>query len=142
MVFQNPETQLFSLTVDEDLAFGPENLGLSRQEVRARVEKALKDVGLERLRNHFIFTLSGGEKQRTAIGGNLAMQPEILVLDEPTSDLDPAGTQEVLELLRRLNSEKKTTIILIEHKLDAVFETADRILVMDEGKNILDGKTF
>jgi len=142
MVFQNPETQLFSLTVDEDLAFGPENLGLSRQEVRARVEKALKDVGLERLRNHFIFTLSGGEKQRTAIGGNLAMQPEILVLDEPTSDLDPAGTLEVLELLRRLNSEKKTTIILIEHKLDAVFETADRILVMDEGKIILDGKTF
>ncbi|MDQ1274560.1 MAG: energy-coupling factor transport system ATP-binding protein [Euryarchaeota archaeon] len=142
MVFQNPETQLFSLTVEEDLAFGPENLGLSRQDVRARVEKALKEVGLERLRNHFIFTLSGGEKQRTAIGGNLAMQPEILILDEPTSDLDPSGTLEVLELLRRLNSEKKTTIILIEHKLDAVFEMADRMLVMDEGKIILDGKPF
>lgn len=142
MVFQNPETQLFSLTVAEDLAFGPENLGLSRQEVRARVEKALKDVGLERLRDHFIFTLSGGEKQRTAIGGNLAMQPEILVLDEPTSDLDPAGTMEVLELLRKLNEEKQTTIVLIEHKLDAVFEMADRMLVMDEGRIILDGKPF
>lgn len=142
MVFQNPETQLFSLTVAEDLAFGPENLGLSRQEVRARVEKALKDVGLERLRDHFIFTLSGGEKQRTAIGGNLAMQPEILVLDEPTSDLDPAGTMEVLELLRKLNEEKQTTIVLIEHKLDAVFEIADRMLVMDEGRIILDGKPF
>ena len=142
MVFQNPETQLFSLTVAEDLAFGPENLGLSRQEVRARVEKALKDVGLERLRDHFIFTLSGGEKQRTAIGGNLAMQPEILVLDEPTSDLDPAGTMEVLELLRKLNEEKQTTIVLIEHKLDTVFEIADRMLVMDEGRIILDGKPF
>lgn len=142
MVFQNPETQLFSLTVAEDLAFGPENLGLPRQEIRARVEKSLKNVGLERLREHFIFTLSGGEKQRTAIGGNLAMQPEILVLDEPTSDLDPAGTMEVLELLRKLNEEKQTTIILIEHKLDAVFEIADRMLVMDEGRIILDGKPF
>lgn len=142
MVFQNPETQLFSLTVAEDIAFGPENLGLSRQEVRARVEKALKEVGLERVKNHFIFTLSGGEKQRTAIGGNLAMQPEILVLDEPTSDLDPAGTLEVLELLRKLNEEKKTTIVLIEHKLDTVFEIADRMLVMDEGRIILDGKPF
>jgi len=142
MVFQNPETQLFSLTVAEDLAFGPENLGLSRAEVRARVEKALREVGLERFRDHFIFTLSGGEKQRTAIGGNLAMQPEILVLDEPTSDLDPAGTLEVLELLKRLNAEKQTTLILIEHKLDAVFEMADRMLVMDEGRVIFDGKPF
>ncbi|KKG13418.1 ABC transporter ATP-binding protein [Methanosarcina sp. 2.H.T.1A.6] len=142
MVFQNPETQLFSLTVAEDLAFGPENLGLSSPEVRSRVETALKEVGLERLRDHFIFTLSGGEKQRTAIGGNLAMQPEILVLDEPTSDLDPAGTREVLELLRRLNAEKQTTLILIEHKLDAVFEMADRMLVMDNGRLILDGKPF
>ena len=142
MVFQNPETQLFSLTVGEDLAFGPENLGLPRQEVRSRVETALKEVGLERLRDHFIFTLSGGEKQRTAIGGNLAMQPEILVLDEPTSDLDPVGTREVLELLRQLNAEKQTTLILIEHKLDAVFEMADRMLVMDEGRLILDGKPF
>ncbi len=142
MVFQNPETQLFSLTVAEDLAFGPENLGLPREEVKTRVEKALKEVGLERVRDHFIFTLSGGEKQRTAIGGNLAMQPEILVLDEPTSDLDPAGTQEVLELLKRLNAEKQTTLILIEHKLDAVFEIADRMLVMDEGRVIFDGKPF
>ncbi|AKB29112.1 ATPase component of general energizing module of ECF transporters [Methanosarcina siciliae T4/M] len=142
MVFQNPETQLFSLTVAEDLAFGPENLGLPREEIRTRVKKALKEVGLEGLEDHFIFTLSGGEKQRTAIGGNLAMQPEILVLDEPTSDLDPAGTGEVLELLKRLNAENRTTLILIEHKLDDVFEMADRMLVMDEGKVILDGKPF
>jgi energy-coupling factor transporter ATP-binding protein EcfA2 len=142
MVFQNPETQLFSLTVADDLAFGPENLGLPRPEIISRVEHALKAVKLEKLRDHFIFTLSGGEKQRTAIGGNLAMEPEILVLDEPTADLDPEGTREVLELLRRLNSEKQTTIILIEHKLDEVFEMADRMLVMDAGKLILDGKPF
>ena len=142
MVFQNPETQLFCMTVAEDISFGPENLGLPIIEVLSRVEKALKAVRLEKLRDHFIFTLSGGEKQRTAIGGNLAMEPEILVLDEPTSDLDPAGTQEVLELLRRLNEEKQTTLILIEHKLDSVFEMADRMLVMDEGRLILDGKPF
>jgi energy-coupling factor transport system ATP-binding protein len=142
MVFQNPETQLFSLTVAEDLSFGPENLGLSRIEVLSRVEKALKAVKMENLKDHFIFTLSGGEKQRTAIGGNLAMEPEILVLDEPTSDLDPTGTQEVFELIRRLNVEKQTTIILIEHKLDLIYETADRLLVMDEGRVIFNGKPF
>jgi len=142
MVFQNPETQLFRMTVAEDISFGPENLGLPIIEVLSRVEKALKAVRLEKLRNHFIFTLSGGEKQRTAIGGNLAMDPEILVLDEPTSDLDPAGTQEVLELLRKLNEEKQTTLILIEHKLDLVFEMADRMLVMDKGRLIFDGKPF
>ena len=136
MVFQNPETQLFSLTVEDDLAFGPENLGLPGKEILSRVEKSLKAVKLEKLRDHFIFTLSGGEKQRTAIGGNLAMEPEILVLDEPTSDLDPSGTREVLDLLRRLNAEKRITLILIEHKLDEVFELADRMLVMDEGKVI------
>lgn len=142
MVFQNPETQLFCMTVAEDISFGPENLGLPRTEVLSRVEKALKAVRLEKLSNHFIFTLSGGEKQRTAIGGNLAMEPEILVLDEPTSDLDPTGTQEVLELLKRLNEEKQTTLILIEHKLDSVFEIADRMLVMDKGRFIFDGKPF
>ena len=142
MVFQNPETQLFSLKVEDDLAFGPENLGLPGKEILSRVEKSLKAVKLEKLRDHFIFTLSGGEKQRTAIGGNLAMEPEILVLDEPTSDLDPSGTREVLDLLRRLNAEKRITLILIEHKLDEVFELADRMLVMDEGKVILDGKPF
>ena len=140
MIFQNPETQLFCLTVGEDVSLGPQNLGLPKTEVLSRVEKALKAVRLEKLRNHFIFTLSGGEKQRTAIGGNLAMEPEILVLDEPTSDLDPVGTKEVIELLRRLNEEKQTTLILIEHKLDSVFEMADRMLVMDEGRLILDGK--
>lgn len=142
MVFQNPETQLFRMTVAEDISFGPENLGLPIIEVLSRVEKALKAVRLEKLRDHFIFTLSGGEKQRTAIGGNLAMEPEILVLDEPTSDLDPAGTQKVLELLRKLNEEKQTTLILIEHKLDSVFEIADRMLVMDKGRFIFDGKPF
>ena len=142
MVFQNPETQLFSLTVGEDIAFGPENLGLPGAEVLSRVEKALKTVKLEKLRDRFIFTLSGGEKQRTAVGGNLAMEPDILVLDEPTSDLDPSGTREILTVLRQLNLEKQITIILIEHKLDEVFEMADRMLVMDEGRLVLDGKPF
>lgn len=142
MVFQNPETQLFSLTVGEDLAFGPENLGLPIPDVKTRVETALKTVGLEALRDHFIFTLSGGEKQRTAIGGNLALNPGLLVLDEPTSDLDPQGTAEVLEVLRKLNSEEKVTIILIEHKLDAVYELSDRMLVMDGGQLVFDGKPY
>jgi energy-coupling factor transport system ATP-binding protein len=120
LVFQNPDTQLFGLTVEEDVAFGPENLGIEREGIRARVNHSLETVGLKDLKDRFTFTLSGGEKQRTAIAGNLAMEPKVLVLDEPTSDLDPAGTKEVFETLKHL---------------------ADRSVVMDKGRIILDGNT-
>jgi energy-coupling factor transporter ATP-binding protein EcfA2 len=141
MVFQNPNAQLFGLTVEEDIAFGPENLGIARDEIQKLVEISIGIVGIEKLRKRFTFTLSGGEKQRTAIAGAIAMQPVILVLDEPTSDLDPEGTKQVLETLRMLNKEKSITIILIEHKIDEIYGIADRTIVMDKGKIILDGKT-
>jgi len=142
LVFQNPDTQLFGLTVEEDVAFGPENLGIEREGIRARVKHSLETVGLEDFKDRFTFTLSGGEKQRTAIAGNLAMEPKILVLDEPTSDLDPAGTKEVFETLKHLNRDRNITIILIEHKIDEVMGLADRSIVMDKGRIILDGNTF
>jgi energy-coupling factor transporter ATP-binding protein EcfA2 len=141
LVFQNPETQLFGLTVEEDIAFGPENLGIEREGIQSRVKSSLKTVGLEDMKERFTFTLSGGEKQRTAIAGNLAMEPKILVLDEPTSDLDPAGTKEIFETLKHLNRDRGITIILIEHKIDEVLGLADRSVVMDKGKIILDGNT-
>jgi len=129
IVFQNPDAQLFGLTVEEDVAFGPENLGVEREEILKRVERSLQIAGIAGLKERFTFTLSGGEKQRTAIAGNLAMQPKILILDEPTSDLDPRGTREVLETIRRLNKELAITIILIEHKIDEVIGLADRTIV-------------
>jgi len=141
IVFQNPDAQLFGLTVEEDVAFGPENLGIEREEILKRVNRSLEIVGMAALRERFTFTLSGGEKQRTAIAGNLAMQPNILILDEPTSDLDPKSTKEVLETIKRLNRELAITIILIEHKIDEVIHLADRTIVMDKGRIILDGKT-
>ncbi|MCD6145102.1 MAG: ATP-binding cassette domain-containing protein [Methanosarcinales archaeon] len=139
IIFQNPDTQLFALTVEKDIAFGPENLGMPKKEILERMERAIHTVGMDRMRNHFIFTLSGGEKQRVAIAGTLAMESGIMVLDEPTSDLDPVGTSEVLSLIRRLNQEKDMTIILIEHKIDEVIHLADRVVVMDQGKIIMDG---
>lgn len=141
LVFQDPNTQIFGLTVEDDVAFGPENLGIEKNEIEKRVENSLKIVGIEQLRKRFTFSLSGGEKQRTAIAGNLAMQPGILVLDEPTSDLDPKGTREVLETIKQLNKNTGITIILIEHKIDEVLGLANRTIVMDKGKIILDGST-
>jgi energy-coupling factor transport system ATP-binding protein len=138
IIFQNPDTQLFSLTVVKDIAFGPENLGMPKEEILGRIDRAMHTVGMEDMRDRFIFTLSGGEKQRVAIAGTLAMEPHVMVLDEPTSDLDPVGTGEVLSLVRRLNQEKDMTIILIEHKIDEVVHLADRVVVMDRGKIIMD----
>ena len=138
IIFQNPDTQLFSLTVGKDVAFGPENLGMPKEEILGRIDRAMRIVGMEDMRDRFIFTLSGGEKQRVAIAGTLAMEPHVMVLDEPTSDLDPVGTGEVLSLVRRLNQEKDMTIILIEHKIDEVVHLADRVVVMDQGKIIMD----
>ncbi|MFQ6088634.1 MAG: ABC transporter ATP-binding protein [Candidatus Methanofastidiosia archaeon] len=137
-VFQNPDEQMFSLTVEEEIAFGPGNLALLREELVKRVDDALSEIGIENLRFRQIFNLSGGQKQRVAIAAILAMQPNILVFDEPTSDLDPVGTNEVLEVIKRLNERLDATIILIEHKVEEVAPFVDRVLVMDSGKLVLD----
>jgi energy-coupling factor transport system ATP-binding protein len=139
MVFQNPDTQLFSLTIGEDIAFGPENLGLQKQDIIDRTNHALDVTGLKHLKDNFIFLLSGGEKQRTAIGGIIAMDPDLFILDEPTSDLDPVGTKDVLDIIKQLNKEKNISIILIEHKIDEVVKLASRVILMEKGEITLDG---
>ncbi|MFQ5892634.1 MAG: ABC transporter ATP-binding protein, partial [Candidatus Methanofastidiosia archaeon] len=137
-VFQNPDEQMFSLTVEEEISFGPGNLALPRKELVKRVDDALSEIGIENLRFRQIFNLSGGQKQRVAIAAILAMQPNILVFDEPTSDLDPVGTNEVLGVVKRLNERLDATIILIEHKVEEVAPFVDRVIVMDSGKLVLD----
>lgn len=138
IVFQNPDNQLVQLSVEEEVAFGPENLGLPRDEIRQRVEQSLAYTGMEDMRHEQIFALSGGQKQRIAIAATLAMRPPVLVLDEPTSDLDPLGTQEVLNVLRMLNKQYGMTIVLIEHKVDEVIPWVDRVLLMDQGSIVVD----
>lgn len=141
MVFQNPDLQFFGVTVSEDVAFGPENLGLPRAEIRSRVEESLRAVGISHLADRVIATLSGGERQRVAIAGALAMHPPVLILDEPTSDLDVRGRREVLETLRHLQ-EDGITILLIEHNLEEVVEYADRCLVMENGRLLYDDTPY
>ncbi len=138
LVFQNPDNQIVASIVEEDVAFGPENLGVEPKEIRQRVDDALTAVDMYEYRTHAPFKLSGGQKQRVAIAGILAMQPECIVLDEPTAMLDPRGRREVIETVRRLNREKGMTIVLITHYMDEA-ALADRVVVMDGGKIILDG---
>ena len=138
MVLQNPDNQLVSTIVEEDVAFGPENLGVPPAEIRERVDAALKAVGMYEYREHAAHKLSGGQKQRVAIAGVLAMQPECIVLDEPTAMLDPRGRREVMDTICRLNREDGITIILITHYMEEAV-LADRVVVMDEGKMVLDG---
>jgi len=138
-VFQNPENQLFSLTVERDVAFGPENLGLSRKEIRRRVEWALKVTGIESLRDRAPYELSGGQQQRAAIASVLAMQPEIIVLDEPTSFLDPKSSKEILQVISNLNKELGITVFLVEHRLDLATRHSNRIIILDKGAVALDG---
>ncbi|RLE58916.1 MAG: ABC transporter ATP-binding protein, partial [Thermoprotei archaeon] len=140
IVLQNPEDQLFALTVEEDVAFGPENLALPKEEIRRRVDKAMKDAGVWEIRHKEIFALSGGQKQRTAIAGILAMEPEILIFDEPTSDLDPQGAYSVLSIISEIQERRDVTVILIEHRLDEVSKYADRIILMDKGEIIIDAE--
>ncbi|MBE3519857.1 MAG: energy-coupling factor transporter ATPase [Firmicutes bacterium] len=138
MVFQNPDNQMVATVVEEDVAFGPENLGIKPEEIRQRVSDALKAVGMEdfsRASPHF---LSGGQKQRVAIAGVLAMMPSVIVLDEPTAMLDPKGRKEVMETLARLNKEKGITVVHITHHMDEAVH-ADRVIVMYEGKVVLSG---
>ena len=138
MVFQNPDNQLVANVVEEDVAFAPENLGVPSEEIRQRVDNALKAVGMEKFLLHAPHSLSGGQKQRIAIAGVIAMEPRCIVLDESTAMLDPSGRREVLETVKKLNREKGITIVLITHHLDEA-AMADRLIVMDGGKMVMDG---
>ncbi|MCR4644988.1 MAG: energy-coupling factor transporter ATPase [Oscillospiraceae bacterium] len=137
MVFQNPDNQIVATIVEEDVAFAPENLGVPPEEIRRRVDDALYTVGMYEYRKHAPSQLSGGQKQRIAIAGVIAMQPDCIVLDEPTAMLDPQGRQEVLETIHRLNREQGITIILITHYMEEAAE-ADRVVVIDGGEVVLD----
>ncbi len=138
-VFQNPENQLFSLSVERDVAFGLENLGIPREEAIERVHWAMEATGIVELRDKAPYELSGGQQQRAAIAGVLAMHPSILILDEPTSFLDPKSAQEIVAVIAKLNRELKLTTVLVEHRLDVVSQYANRVVVMDQGKIALDG---
>ena len=138
MVFQNPDNQIVANVVEEDVAFGPENLGVASPEIARRVEIALKQVGMYEYREHAPHLLSGGQKQRVAIAGIIAMEPKCIVLDEPTAMLDPRGRREVMETVTRLNREKGITVVLITHHMDEAAK-AQRVVVMHRGKVAADG---
>lgn len=141
LVFQYPEHQLFEETVYKDIAFGPVNLGLNEEEVNRRVTKALKIVGMniDEYKERSPFDLSGGQRRRVAIAGVIAMEPEVLILDEPTAGLDPKGRDEILQNIKKLHDEYKMTVILVSHSMEEVAKLVDRLIVMYRGKNILTG---
>ena len=138
MVFQNPDNQLVATVVEEDIAFGPENMGVPPKEIRMRVDEALDAVRMKEFAAYTPSKLSGGQKQRIAIAGVLAMKPDCIVLDEPTAMLDPVGRNEVIDTLHSLNEEKGITIILITHHMNEAIK-ADRVFVMDKGKLVMQG---
>ena len=139
MVFQNPDNQIVANVVEEDVAFGPENLGVAAPAIRKRVDQALEQVGMYDYREHAPHLLSGGQKQRIAIAGIIAMEPECIVLDEPTAMLDPNGRKEVIDTVLKLNKEKRITVVLITHHMDEAAK-AQRVVVMNRGNIIIDGK--
>jgi energy-coupling factor transporter ATP-binding protein EcfA2 len=138
-LFQNPENQIFMFTVERDVAFGLENLGIPRPEMRARVDEALGLLGLRDLALRAPHELSDGQKQRVALAGVLAMRPRLVILDEPTSLLDPKTASELVDLVAKLRKELGTTFVVVEHRLDLLVKVADRLVVMNEGKKVLDG---
>ena len=138
MVFQNPDNQIIGTIVEEDVGFGPENLGVPTDEIWTRVEESLDAVGMLKYRHHSPNKLSGGQKQRVAIAGVMAMHPKCIVMDEPTTMLDPHGRKSVIETAKKLNKEEGITVILITHYMEEVIE-ADRIFVMDDGKLVMEG---
>lgn len=138
MVFQNPDNQIIGQIVEEDVGFGPENLGVPTEEINQRVEESLKAVGMYEFRTHSPNKLSGGQKQRVSIAGVLAMHPKCIILDEPTAMLDPKGRKEVIRAVRALNDVEKITIILITHNMEETIY-ADRVFVMDKGKIVMNG---
>ncbi len=137
MVFQNPDNQIVGTVVEEDVAFGPENIGILPQEIRKRVDQSLKSVGLFEYRNNAPHLLSGGQKQKVAIAGVLAMKPECIIFDEATSMLDPVGRKEVMQTIKSLNKDDKITIIHITHHMDEA-ALADRVIIIEEGRIIMD----
>jgi len=138
MVFQNPDNQIIATVVEEDVGFGPENLGIPTEEIWKRVEESLKAVDMLEFRKHSPNKLSGGQKQRVAIAGIMAMKPECIVLDEPTAMLDPNGRKEVIRTIKELNQKEKVTVLLITHNMDEVIY-ADKVIVMDQGKIVMQG---
>ena len=138
MVFQNPDNQIIASVVEEDVAFGPENLGVPSEDIWKRVEESLKAVGMLEYRHHSPNKLSGGQKQRVAIAGIMAMKPKCIVLDEPTAMLDPSGRKEVIRTLHELNQKENVTVLLITHYMDEVIH-ADKVIVMDDGKIVMQG---
>jgi energy-coupling factor transporter ATP-binding protein EcfA2 len=141
LVFQNPENQLFALSIEKDVAFGLENLGVSREEMRKRVDWALNLTGIYDLRERSPHEVSGGQQQRVAIAAVLAMQPEIIVLDEPTSFLDPLSAEKIFEVIHDLNQRLGITVVLVEHRLDLTARYANHIIIMDQGRVYSDGET-
>ena len=140
LVFQYPEYQLFEETVEQDIAYGPMNMGLEHDEITRRVEDALEAVGLPRdIRDESPFELSGGQKRRVALAGVIAMQPEILILDEPTAGLDPAGREEMFDLIRDLHEKRGTTVILVTHSMEDAARVASRLVVMEHGRILMTG---
>ena len=141
LVFQYPENQLFEETVEKDIAFGPKNLGLDDAEIDRRVRNAMRRVALDydRLHDRSVFELSGGQMRRVAIAGVLAMEPQVLVLDEPCAGLDPRGREEILGLIKRLHEEAGTTIVMVSHSMDDVASLAERVIVMNHGELVMDG---
>jgi len=141
LVFQYPENQLFEETVEKDIAFGPKNLGLSEEEIARRVKDAMRRVALdyEELHERSVFELSGGQMRRVAIAGVLAMEPQVLVLDEPCAGLDPRGREEILSLISGLHQEAGTTIVMVSHSMDDVASLAERVIVMNHGEVVMDG---
>lgn len=138
MVFQNPDNQIIGTVVEEDVGFGPENLGIPTDEIWKRVEDSLKAVGMLEFRTHSPNKLSGGQKQRVAIAGIMAMKPECIILDEPTAMLDPNGRRDVIRTIRELNEKEKVTVLLITHYMEEVI-FADKVIVMDKGKIVMEG---
>jgi len=140
LLFQSPEAQLFEHYVGDDVAYGPRNLKLSREEVRARVRRAMESVGLgfEAFKDRITFGLSGGEMRRVALAGVLALEPEVLVLDEPTAGLDPRGRQQVMELIRSLRAQG-LTLVIISHNMEELAQLCDRLVVVSEGRTVLSG---
>ena len=141
LVFQYPENQLFEETVEKDIAFGPKNLGLGEEEIARRVKDAMRRVALDydKLHERSVFELSGGQMRRVAIAGVLAMEPQVLVLDEPCAGLDPRGREEILGLIKKLHEEAGTTIVMVSHSMDDVASLAERVIVMNHGEVVMVG---
>lgn len=140
LVFQNPENQLFALSVEKDVAFGLENLGLPREEIRKRVDWAMELTDIYDLRERAPYELSGGQQQRVAIASVLAMQPQVMVLDEPTSFLDPLTAKKIFDVIYELNRKLGITVVLVEHRLDLTAKYTDHIIIMDDGRVVIDGE--